>query len=87
MAKQIEWSPTRIDAANYCIMRYYLKYIEKTPSLKPSFYLKGNLLHTIIKIFGIGMETQVRFQEKAQRDILMLRNLQNMHKECGIIYV
>ena len=47
----IKWSPSRIDAANYCIMRYYLKYYLKETPLRLSSYLKGNLLHTLVEEF------------------------------------
>ncbi|MEM4325956.1 MAG: PD-(D/E)XK nuclease family protein [Candidatus Pacearchaeota archaeon] len=55
----IKWSPTRINIANYCTMRYYLRYVLKeTPIIQPE-YVKGNLIHDIIKNFWKNLgETQ-----------------------------
>ena len=41
------WSASRIDTANYCNMRYYLRYVDpiKPKSLRISPYVKGSLLH------------------------------------------
>ena len=45
------WSATKIDSANYCMMRYYLKYVDplKPKPLKLSSYIKGRLLHGLIE--------------------------------------
>ncbi len=51
MGREILWSPSRIDAANYCRMRYYLKYIEHNQGLQLSAFLKGGLLHELIENF------------------------------------
>jgi hypothetical protein len=52
MGRQLVWSSTRIDAANYCNMRYYLKYSKPSvTSLRLSAYLKGNVLHKLIEKF------------------------------------
>ncbi len=49
--REIKWSPTRVDAANYCTMRYYLKYVlRETPLVLPE-YLKGKLIHELIENF------------------------------------
>ncbi|MEM3113150.1 MAG: PD-(D/E)XK nuclease family protein [Candidatus Pacearchaeota archaeon] len=45
---EVKWSASRIDVANYCRMRYWLKYVEHAPeSILPAFP-KGSLLHNII---------------------------------------
>ena len=51
MFSGIKWSASRIDVANYCRMRYYLKYVEKEKSLKLPAYVKGSLLHSLIESF------------------------------------
>ena len=51
MFSGIKWSASRIDVANYCRMRYYLKYVEKEKSLKLPAYVKGSLLHSLIEHF------------------------------------
>lgn len=47
------WSASRIDTANYCNMRYYLRYVDpiKPKSLRISPYVKGSLLHKLIEDF------------------------------------
>lgn len=72
MPKQIEWSPSRIDAANYCIMRYHLRYVEKAKGMQLSAYLKGSLLHTeLIQKFweniGVKYSDEKEFAAYAQR--------------------
>jgi len=53
------WSASRIDTANYCNMRYYLKYVDlnKPKSLRLSAYVKGSLLHKIIEDFWTHLGT------------------------------
>ena len=57
----IPWTASRIDIANYCRMRYYLKYVEKESSLRLSAYAKGTLLHDLIENFWnkLGSEEEV----------------------------
>src|SRR3989338_6040675 len=45
------WSATRIDIANYCKRRYYLRYVLKDEPLRFSAYVKGGFLHEIIEKF------------------------------------
>jgi len=47
----ISWSASRIDVANYCRMRYYLRYVENETPLRLSAYAKGSLLHELIEKF------------------------------------
>ncbi len=53
MPQKEYWSASRIDTANYCNMKYYLRYIDpiKPKSLRISPYVKGSLLHKIIEDF------------------------------------
>ncbi len=57
----IKWTFSRIDAANYCRMRYYLRYVEHEPPLNLSAYKKGILLHDLIQYFWkkLGTEEEV----------------------------
>ena len=65
MAKKEYWSASRIDTANYCMMRYFLKYIDPTKPapLRLSAYAKGGLLHKIIENFWKKLGTQEQFEE------------------------
>ena len=47
------WSASRIDTANYCNMRYWLRYVDpiKPKPLRISPYVKGSLLHKLIEDF------------------------------------
>ncbi len=49
----IRWTASRINAANYCRMRYYLRYVDpsKLKPLRLSAYVKGSLLHGLIQNF------------------------------------
>ena len=57
----IPWTASRIDIANYCRMRYYLRYVEREASLRLSAYVKGTLLHDLIENFWnkLGAEEEV----------------------------
>ena len=47
------WSASRIDTANYCNMKYWLRYVDpiKPKPLRISPYVKGSLLHKLIEDF------------------------------------
>lgn len=66
MKKRDYWSASRIDCANYCRMRYYLRYIEKEKALRLSAYAKGSLLHELIEHFWerLGTEEEVEKDRK-----------------------
>ncbi|MEK6844895.1 MAG: PD-(D/E)XK nuclease family protein [Nanoarchaeota archaeon] len=55
----IRWTASRINAANYCRMRYYLRYIDpsKPKPLRLSAYVKGSLLHVFIQNFWKNLGT------------------------------
>ncbi len=61
MATTEKWSASRIDTANYCDMKYYLKYVEtpRPASLNPSAYRKGSLFHSSIETFWLLMDPSV----------------------------
>ena len=67
--EQIGWSPTRIDAANYCRMRYWLKYCDpqKPEPLRLSAYAKGSLLHDLIQKFWIRLGTPEQVAKKSSK--------------------
>lgn len=48
-----DWTASKIDAANYCTMRFYLRYVDprKPKSLMLPVYAKGSLLHSSIEHF------------------------------------
>src|SRR3989344_8854128 len=66
------WSATRINAANYCIMRYHLRYVLKEEPLRLSAYVKGSLLHSLIEHFweklGTGEEAAKKSSKKKYHD-------------------
>lgn len=47
----VKWTASRIDCANYCRMRYYLRYIEHSKELRLSVFEKGGLFHNLIEHF------------------------------------
>ena len=53
MVRRDIWSSTMIDVANYCMMRYYLIYVEREKRMNFSSYEKGSLLHKMIEDFWI----------------------------------
>ena len=64
----LKWTASRINAANYCRMRYYLRYCDP---LRPkperlSAYVKGSLLHNLIENFWLrlGTPTEVKSTSK-----------------------
>lgn len=59
--KSYYWSASRIDIANYCRMRYHLRYVEKTQPARLSAYVKGSLLHGLLEHFWnrLGTEEEV----------------------------
>lgn len=65
------WSASKIDTANYCMMRYYLKYLDplKTKPLKLSYYAKGKLLHELIEKFWsrLGTSEEVEKDKKSRK--------------------
>lgn len=64
------WSATRIDTANYCMMRYYYKYRDpsRPAPLYISAYAKGVLLHRLIENFWIHLgTTEEVYKDKKSR--------------------
>lgn len=62
-----KYSSSKIDAANYCVMKYFLKYCDENKIIKPlrlSAYAKGGLLHKVIEEFWVKLGTE---EEAAKR--------------------
>lgn len=59
-----KYSSSKIDVANYCIMRYFLKYCEKKKPLRLSVYAKGGLLHKVIEEFQLKLGTEEEVARK-----------------------
>ena len=53
MKSVITWTASRIDVANYCKVKHYLRYVDpsKPKPIYLSVYAKGTLLHTLIESF------------------------------------
>ena len=64
------WSATKINVANYCTMRYFLRYVRGVEPLRLSAYVKGSLLHSIIENFWkrIGNPEEVKSTSKKFKD-------------------
>lgn len=69
------FSATQINAANYCTMKYYLRYVLHKEPLRLSAYVKGSLLHNIKEHFldRLGTEEEVlskstKFKDKKYFD-------------------
>jgi len=64
-----KYSASRIDVANYCVMRYYLKYIQHEKPLRLSVYVKGGVLHKAIEQFWLrlGSEEEVKRKYKTKK--------------------
>ena len=45
------WSATKVNVANYCDMKFFLRYFLKKEPLRLSAYVKGSLLHSLIENF------------------------------------
>src|SRR3989344_259489 len=66
---RIEWSSSRIDAANYCKMRYWLRYVDplKPEPLRISAYAKGSLLHDLIEKFWLRLGSEEEVARKSSK--------------------
>lgn len=53
----VKWSASRINVANYCRMRYWLRYVERKEPLRLSAYVKGSFLHEVIENFWAKLGT------------------------------
>ena len=62
--KSYYWSASRIDIANYCRMRYHLKYVEHEKSARLSAYAKGSLLHGLLEHFWTRLGTEEETAKK-----------------------
>lgn len=62
--KSYYWSATRIDIANYCRMRYHLRYVEKIQPARLSAYAKGSLLHGLLEHFWTRLGTEEEAAKK-----------------------
>ena len=58
----IEYSFSKLDDANYCKMRYYLRWIEKAEHPNPPFFFKGAFFHGLVEHFWdkLGNSSEVR---------------------------
>ncbi len=72
-----KWTASRINAANYCRMRYYLRYVDpsKPKPLRLSAYVKGSLLHELVEKFWLkngtyeeAVSTSKKFKDKKYYD-------------------
>lgn len=63
----IIWTSSRIDAANYCRMRYQLRYVEGEKSLNLSVYEKGSVLHSLIQHFWSNLGTAEEVKKKKKK--------------------
>lgn len=63
------WSATKLNAANYCRMRYWLRYVKGEPELRLSSYVKGSLLHELIENFwkSLGNIEQVEADRRCSK--------------------
>ena len=62
------WSATKIDIANYCLFRHWLRYIEKESEANLSAFLKGKLLHDLAENFWdrLGMPEEIKRDKKGK---------------------
>ena len=63
------WSPTKLNVANSCIMKFYLKYFHpaKPKSLRLSAYVKGSLLHNLIENFWKNNGSEEEVMKKSSK--------------------
>ena len=47
----LEYSFSKLDDANYCLMRYYLRWIERAAHPNPPYFFKGDFFHDITENF------------------------------------
>ncbi len=75
-------SASQIDTANYCRMRYYLKYFhpEKPKPLRISPYVKGGLLHGLIETFWIFLDPAV-YASDTTNEVQKFIQRQRTHKK------
>ena len=59
------WSATKVNIANYCAMRYYLRYVLHQQPLRLSIYVKGSLLHNLIEHFWDKLGTPEEVAKKS----------------------
>ena len=64
------WSSTKVNTANYCGMRYYLRYMAGKKSARLSAYVKGSLLHSAVEHFWdrLGTPEEVASTSKQFKD-------------------
>jgi hypothetical protein len=84
MSFMIPWTASRIDIANYCRMRYYLRYVEKESSLRLAAYAKGTLLHGLIEHFWdkLGTEEEVA-KKRENKKYSNAVEFEDMQKDYG----
>jgi RecB family exonuclease len=59
------WSSTKVNTANYCHMRYFLRYIMHNQPQRLSAYVRGSLLHALIENFWEKLGTLEQTQKKS----------------------
>lgn len=64
-SKKFYWSSSRVNSANYCGMRYYLKYMLGKEELRLSAYVKGSFLHSLIENFWDRLGTPEEAAKKS----------------------
>ena len=54
----LKYTFSMLDDANYCLMRYYLRWVEKATPLNPPFFGKGRMFHELVEHFWDRLGTQ-----------------------------
>ena len=64
----IKYSFSKLDDANYCLMRYYLRWVEKASHPNPPFFFKGAFFHGLVEHFWerLGNASEVRRNVKGR---------------------
>lgn len=69
------WSASKLNVANYCTFKFYLRYVLHKETLRLSAYVKGSLLHELIEKFWDRLgtvdeaeSTSKRFKDKKYYD-------------------
>lgn len=62
MVHLLDWTYSKMDDYNYCILRGYLRWVEKVRNLTIPAFIKGGLLHSSIEHFWekLGTEEEVQ---------------------------
>jgi len=66
--KNFFWSSTKVNVADYCTVRFLLRYVYKEKPLRLSTYVKGSLYHSLIEHFWdrLGEPKEIKRNKKGQ---------------------